>query len=326
MGGHFLALGCLAAGQFGLHHRGYLLVADIAAVGVAPGALGQGLIARRHLAGETLDGYVGAQALDKIADQGYILVEGDWRHLNAALLYLTGEGGATEDLQLMEFDAVEGQGVEDVGLGDNLFPTLAGEPYDEMSAAVEAALGGEAQSALGGGEVVATVDGLEGAVVATLDAVFYGHETALGEVVEIVEEGLADAVGAGADDDALDQGMRQGLGVALAQHVEGRIGVAVGLEIGKIAAGVAIAPLVEGYALVNLLGDGLDGTKGRLAVGVAIGGIEGHIVAEGAARRGERPVAVGAGEAGIDREFLDATAKDASHIGSIRIISRLVVH
>ena len=57
------------------------------------------------------------------------------------------------------------------------------------------------------GEVVASVDTLQSRVIDTLHAVFQLYVMSLLHLVEIVEQGLVDAIGPGADDDAFDFGM-----------------------------------------------------------------------------------------------------------------------
>lgn len=90
--------------------------------------------------------------------------------------------------------------------------------------------------------------------------------------------------------------MCQSFLVALPQPFQRSVGVAIGLQVGKVAHLLVVMVRVEADAVVNLLGDALR----RLAVGR----IECVVVAEDAAMYAQRAVAVGAAESGIDGQLL----------------------
>ena len=175
-----------------------------------------------------------------------------------------------------------------------------------MSADGDVADGGVADGALCAGEVVATVHETKGLVVAAFDAVFYCDIMVLCKGGEVVEFFVVDAVGSGADDEAGDGRVGEGFFVSLLQEVEWGVGGGVGLEVGKVVCGVAVAAGVEAYALVDLLGDG--GCR------AAVGGHEGFAVAESAAVVAKCAVAVGTGEATVDGYFADGGTEDSSAV------------
>ena len=72
------------------------------------------------------------------------------------------------------------------------------------------------------------------------------------EVAEPVEFLFIDTVGSGADIDADDVGMAQGFSVQLPESRERGVCVGVGLEVGDVVRGVAVADFVEFYAFVDL--------------------------------------------------------------------------
>ena len=57
---------------------------------------------------------------------------------------------------------------------------------------------------------------------------------------------------------------------------------------------------MEGYSFVELFGDALPGS--------AVARVEGGVVAERASSQSDGPVAVGAGEPGVDHQFLQPLA------------------
>ena len=216
----------------------------------------------------------------------------------------------------MELDGGEGQAVEDGGLGQEVFAALAWEAEDEVPAHGQAAPGGGADGRLGAGEVVAAVDEAEGAVVAALDAVLHSHIVLLGIVRQEVEHRAVHAIGARAHHQAHHPGVAQGLVVALAQHLHGGVGVAVGLEVGQVDRGRTVAAAVESDALVELRGDGGHPPQ--------VGGAEGLVGAEGAAAGGYPAVAVGAGEAGVNGQLLHPRPETPAKIVTISVVSHLV--
>ena len=170
-----------------------------------------------------------------------------------------------------------------------------------MGADVEAARGRHFDGSGSAGEVVAAVYVLEGGVVAGLHPVFYLDDVAIVlQFLEKVELFIVNAVGAGADDYADHVGVGKGFPVDLPEPLDGAEGVAVGLEVGEIVAGAAVADLVEFNPFVQLLPDALPRD--------AVARVEGGVVAVGAAAAADGAVAVRAAEAGVDDEFLETLA------------------
>ena len=197
-----------------------------------------------------------------------------------------------------------------------------------MGATMDAMACGGFDGAAGGVEIVMTMDSQEGVVVATFDPIFDCDEMGLCEGGEVVEFFVVYAVGSGADDEANDLGILQCFGVALSEHGEGGIGVAIGLEIGEIFSAFAVAPGVEVDAFLDLLGDafvegarGADGEGEGAVGGATIGGGEGVVVAEGATADTQTAISVGATESCIDGEFLYALTEEVFEVVGIGVIT-----
>ena len=97
--------------------------------------------------------------------------------------------------------------------------------------------------------------------------------------------------------------------INLLEFFQRLVGVGVGLEVGKVFVCPAVAPFMELDAFLDLLPDAL--------LWGAVGGVESLVAAEGAATGAEGPVAVGAGEASGDADFLDTGAEEGLIIGTI---------
>ena len=89
------------------------------------------------------------------------------------------------------------------------------------------------------------------------------------------------------------------------------VSVGIGLEIGKVAGGVPIAPLMELHAFLDLLADAF--------LGAAVGGIESFVVAESASASTYCPVAVGASKARVDAEFLQSASELPGEVAAVAI-------
>ena len=68
--------------------------------------------ARRHFPCDTLDVEVGAQAFEDVDDEVKILVEGPLEEAFGVLLGFGGHRRALDELQLVELDAVEREGID----------------------------------------------------------------------------------------------------------------------------------------------------------------------------------------------------------------------
>ena len=89
------------------------------------------------------------------------------------------------------------------------------------------------------------------------------------------------------------------------------VSVGIGLEIGKVAGGVPIAPLMELHAFLDLLADAF--------LGAAVGGVEGFVATESTSSSRELAVAVGAGKARVDAEFLQSASELPGEVAAVAI-------
>ncbi len=294
--------------QFVLDEDRYLLVADKTSVGLAPAAFGTKLEAGRSLACEPLDDDVGTQAFDKVTDEGHIVGEFVMGTIgkdgSGVVDVLLTQRRTSEQLQLVQLDRIQRQTVDDVGLGNNLVTMLAGKAQHEMAATKKTMTSGGLDGSSSDGKSVPPVDALQSGIVTTLDAIFHSYEMAGGKGGEIVEDVLVDAIGAGAHHEACNAGMEQSLGIALTQHIERSIGVAISLEIGKINRCFAVATIMKQDSLVDLLRDALRRD--------AIGRVERIVVAKGTAASAQSPVTIRTGKTRIDGKFLRTATETLS--------------
>lgn len=68
--------------------------------------------ARRHFAGDALDVEVGAEPFEDIDDEVKVFVEGPLEEAFGVLLGFGGHRRALDELQLVELDAVEREGID----------------------------------------------------------------------------------------------------------------------------------------------------------------------------------------------------------------------
>ena len=207
-----MPLACVAPHQFGVDEGRDFFVAKVAAVGAAPAARGVGLEPGRYFAGKALDDDVGTKSLEEVAEERNIIGKRERVYLNGfgivqRLQVLLLEGAAFEDLQLMEFEGIDRQLAEDVGLVEHLFATLAWKSQDEMPPTVDSSFGGGTDGPLCGAKVVTPIYAQECGIIAALDAVFECNIMRLGKGGDVVQFGFIDAVGTRANDKSVYQGM-----------------------------------------------------------------------------------------------------------------------
>ena len=221
------------------------------------------------------------------------------------------KGSASDNLHLMDFEDVEIQVGDECSLTDALLSIFTRKPQDDVPTRENAALMGLGDGLAGLLEGVASVDELERAVVGTLNAIFDHEESLLIEAAQVVEQFGGYAVGARPYHDAYDIIHAQRLFIERLEMGEGSVGVGVGLEVGEILH-VGVFAGKELLALLQLLADAV--------AMVAVGGIEGAVVAEDAPASGNAAVAVGACEPSIHRNLLDAEGETAANPGAIIVI------
>ena len=148
------------------------------------------------------------------------------------------------------------------------------------------------------GKIMPPMHPLQGLVKDRFYPVLHLHDgTAGAQRGQVVQLFAVNAVGTGADDKAFHQGVCEGRFEPLPENGQGSVGVGIGLEVGQISIGLPAPRRVEADAGLDLLGD---------AFPPGVPGMEGGVVAEGAPADAQRPVPVGAGETGVQREPLQA--------------------
>jgi len=174
-----------------------------------------------------------------------------------------------------------------------------------------------------GGEGVSAVDAGECGVVGGFDTEFYDNRTNRSnrsnrhyDRTKHFEDFLIDTVGAGADDEADDVGNGEGLAIEFFKLVDRFVRVGKSLKISEIRRGAAVASAMELDAFFNLLADAF--------FGAAVRWVECVVATEGAAAGADGTVAVGAAEACVDTDFLDAGAELLFHIGGVGIETTVI--
>ena len=94
------------------------------------------MVTRRSLARKTLDHQLRPEPFQQVDKKIDILGQRPEPILLRMFGIVSGHGGVAEELELVEFDGVERQSVDDRGLSDEHLVALARQPQDEMGAAV----------------------------------------------------------------------------------------------------------------------------------------------------------------------------------------------
>ena len=162
---------------------------------------------------------------------------------------------------------------------------------------------------------MSAVDAQQRLVRHRLDAILDRKEAMALQSLKIVEQGGIDTVGSCADDQAHHAILRESLLVATAQHVKWGVGVGECLKVGQILH-VGIFMCEKLLALANLLCNGL--------LWLTVGRVERAVIAESASPVRHLAVAVGTGEARVDRNLLHAERKLASEPRTVIVIERFV--
>src|SRR5262245_4571910 len=185
---------------------------------------------------------------------------------------------------------------------------FAGEAEDDVATDFKAAAAAALDGIDGGVVMVASVHPVERAVVNGLEAVFDGNIDTACQFLQQSKDVIRDAVGAGADGEADDVGVRMGGFVKRTQAIDGGVSVCGGLEIGNEMLNF-VAMLETADSVVKLVDDFLVKIGARAGnEAVAAAGAEAAVVAERAAAGGNGAIDIRASESCIQAHFLHALA------------------
>ena len=174
-------------------------------------------------------------------------------------------------------------------------PTLSWQSENKVCAHTDATSSSACDGINGLGMGVTSIDAQECRVVDGLNAVFNNEESSTVQLFQIVKQSVRHAVGTGTDDDADDIGHGKRLFVFGFEMVERGVGVGVGLEVSQVLH-LGIFPGKKALPLLELLGNRF--------LRDAIVRIECLVVAIGAATCAHPTIAIGAGEASVEGDFL----------------------
>ena len=236
------------------------------------------------------------QPFDEIDAELDVLVGGAELELFRVLGVLGSHPCATDQLELVQFQRGKGQLRQPPGVFQQGRAALSRQSQYQVPSGQDSAPGGTGYGRYGIFVRMSPVDLSQGLVVGRFDAVFNQNEGRFRERGQVVEQLLGHTVGACADDNPLYAGDGEGLFVFLNQPGRLSVGVCVRLEIGQVLH-LRVFAAEKPDTLGNLLGDAL--------VALAVVGAERLVVAVGASAVPFAAVAVGTGEAGVDRDFLD---------------------
>lgn len=131
-------------------------------------------------------------------------------------------------------------------------------------------------------------------------------------MLQVVKQGIGHTIWACADNEADDIGDGKCLVVFLKKIGNGVVSVGVSLKVGEIFHGGVLAG-EKMFTFFQLLGNGLSSGT--------VGGVKGLVVAVGTTAHAYRSVAVGTGEAGIDRYFLGFAAVESCEPGAVFVVA-----
>lgn len=244
---------------------------------------------------ETFKNEVGSEAFDEVDDEVNVFVGSEEVEVGRILLVFLCHSGATNELELVEFEGGKGKRRQDVGFSKNGFPTLAWKPQNEVSTSSDATSSSTLDSIDGLSMSVPSVDALERGVIDRFDAVFNDEESALVEIFEVIQQGIRHTVRASANNQTDDIWNRKGFLIFGDEVGEGVVSVGICLEVSEVLH-VGVFASKELLALLELLSDGFGGD--------AIVRIEGLVVAIGATTCAHPTVSIGTSETSIEGDFL----------------------
>lgn len=91
----------------------------------------------RHFAGDTLHSHIGTQPPQHLDHQREILLGGTQAEAAGLGVVLRGKGRSPNELQLVELDRFERQGIDPLHLSKKHFVVFAGQPQNEMGPDVQ---------------------------------------------------------------------------------------------------------------------------------------------------------------------------------------------
>ena len=244
---------------------------------------------------EAFEDDVGTEAFDEVDDKVDVFLRREEVKVSEICKILFRHPSALDELQLMEFEQRDGKRREDFRFVKKGIPTLPWQAENEVCAHTDATSSGACDGIDGLSVGVPTIDAQKRGIIDGFNAVFDNEEGATIQLLQIVEQGIRHTVGTGADDDADDIRNGKRLLVFGFKTIESVVGVGVGLKVSQILH-VGVFAGKELLAFLELLGDGLFRD--------AIVRIERLVVAIGATACAHPTVAIGAGEASVERDFL----------------------
>ena len=212
------------------------------------------------------------------------------------LCILLCQAGSLDNLHLVNLQNVDGEGGDDGRLTEALCRILTRQADDDVGTREDSPGVGALHRIPATGEIMTTVDALQGLIVGTLNAILHQHEGAPVQRLEIIQQFIAHAIRTSSYHDSYHILYLQRLLVHLTEKFHLGVGIGISLEISQILH-IRILPAEEGLALLQLL-------RNRLPA-VAIAGIERTVVAVRASSARDSSIPVRTGESCIYRNLLN---------------------
>ena len=255
----------------------------------------------RHFAGDTLHSHIGTQPPQHLDHQREILLGGTQAEAAGLGVVLGGKGRSPNELQLVELDRFERQGIDPLHLPKKHFVVFAGQPQNEMGPDVQPPCGARRNSLPGRREVMAATDGPQCFVAGGFDAVFDRHIVFPRQLRQQIQLLVVHAIGPRADHQSRNPGMIQRFGIKLPKSRDRSVRIGKRLEIGQTKPFVPPSGRMESDSLVDLPRQALPGRT--------VGRGERPVITERTPLRSDRSVPVGTAQAGIHRDLTHPTAE-----------------
>ena len=250
------------------------------------------------VAREALDDHGGWQAFDKPAERVHVGALG--QALVTPVLIEGFQRRFAHHVEQVKLHPVDARVGDEVGGCQHIRDGFVGQPQDHMGADIYPPPAGGLDGPLETGDVVASVERQQRAVVGALQAVFDPDQPVAGIGFQKIQDLFVHAVRSRADGQPDHTGNGQGLVIEPLEMVHRSIRIGIALEIGQEFVGFKPAGDARPAAL-DLLGDGQTVSKGTgaRAPGVTVDASPG----------GDGAVAVGAAQARIDGDFVNPAAE-----------------